>query len=66
MQLLGLIGIVFILFALALVGLGLSSIVGRRDRPGYCAHDPHEEHTPGQVGCSVCGGDADKCCQNQE
>lgn len=64
MNLLVLIGIVFALFALAFVGLALSALMNRRDRPGSCAHDPTTDHPPGREGCEVCGGNPEQCCQN--
>ena len=59
-------GFVFVLFALAFVGLALSAITKRRDRPGSCAHDPTAEHAPGREGCEVCGGNPQKCCQTKD
>lgn len=63
MNLLVYIGIIFAVFALAFIGLGLSALLNRRAKPGSCAHDPTEDHEPGRDGCDVCGGDADKCCR---
>ena len=65
MQILTLTLVAFLFVLLAFAGLGICAITGRRQRPGSCSHDPTEPHEPGQPGCDVCGGDPEKCDQNQ-
>jgi len=61
-----LIAVAFTIFLLAFLGLGISALLNRRERPGSCAHDPSEESSSGEGKCSVCGSGSEKeNCRNE-